>query len=170
MAATGREEVTKDVERVAKKQRLCRAKGADLVQRLLGEVQRARRGLAEAGDSAESRAAALLEVQQRAAALAVEAAAVEAAGRELNAVVAKLGKARARCRCCCCCCGGGGSALLTSQRPSRNARAPAHRVLRSTSLSASTLCAGDGPWTRRRYTRCSCSICCAAAMPLRPRR
>lgn len=85
------EEVNKDIERVAKKQRVSAAKAVETVDSLLAEVQRVQAALAAAQEPAQ-RAAAYREFQQRVAGLSGAVAATAAAGKELNAVVAKLGK------------------------------------------------------------------------------
>lgn len=87
-------EVTKEADRVAKKQKLSSSKAVEVLQTLISDVQTARAQIGSLQDPA-SRAEAYKAFQQRVSSERLaEVAATQAAGRELNAVVARLGKAR----------------------------------------------------------------------------
>lgn len=84
-------EVTKEADRVAKKQKLSSAKAISTLQALISEVQAARAEISATTDS-ERRAEAFRSFQKRVADKQSDVSETQAAGRELNAVVARLGK------------------------------------------------------------------------------
>jgi multidrug efflux pump subunit AcrA (membrane-fusion protein) len=86
-------EVTKEADRVAKKQKLSSSKAVETLQLLIADVQTARSQIGSLHDPA-SRTEAYKAFQQRVSERLADVTATQAAGRELNAVVARLGKAR----------------------------------------------------------------------------
>lgn len=85
-------EVTKEADRVAKKQKTSSAKATATLTALITEIQTARAQVGSTDDPGR-RAEAFKDFQTRVAQKLADVTETQAAGRELNAVVARLGKA-----------------------------------------------------------------------------